>query len=75
MDVRIGVTYTAKELVVETDESADSVQSTLDAAFAGSSQLLVLTDNRGRRVAVPTDKVAYVEFGGDESNRKVGFGR
>jgi hypothetical protein len=35
--------------------------------------LLVLSDDKGRQVMVPADKVAYVELGESET-RKVGFG-
>ena len=36
--------------------------------------VLWLTDRKGRRVAVPVAKVAYVEVGAPASDRKVGFG-
>lgn len=76
MDVRIGVTYTGKELDVELGEDADgdAVQSDVDAALGGSSAVLWLTDKKGRRVGVPTDKIAYVEIGGPDSERRIGFG-
>ena len=34
-----------------------------------------LTDSKGRRVGIPTDKLAYVEISGPDADRKVGFGR
>jgi hypothetical protein len=36
--------------------------------------VLWLTDAKGRRVGVPTDKIAYIEVAGDAGERKVGFG-
>jgi Protein of unknown function (DUF3107) len=36
---------------------------------------LWLTDSKGRKVGIPTDKLAYVEVAGDSADRKVGFGR
>ena len=75
MEVRIGVTYTAKELVLEIDGSADEVQAVIDAPFSAGTSILWLTDSKGRRIAVPTDKVAYVELGSDDGSRRVGFGR
>jgi hypothetical protein len=74
MDVKIGVVYTAKELVVDTDQSVDDVVAAVEAAVAQKTTMLWLVDRRGRRVGVPADKLAYVEFGEDEG-RKVGFGR
>jgi hypothetical protein len=73
MDVKIGVVYTAKELIVDVDGEADEVRSTVESALAGGDAVLWLVDRRGRRVGVPADKLAYVEFGGEET-RRVGFG-
>jgi uncharacterized protein YqkB len=75
MDVRIGVVYTSKELIVELDSAADEVRATIDSALAEKAPLVWLTDAKGRRVGVPTDKIAYVEIGSDDSAHKVGFGR
>jgi hypothetical protein len=75
MDVKIGVIYTTKELVVELDGGADEVRATIDAALANAEPLVWLTDAKGRRVGVPTDKIAYVEIGSDDAAHKVGFGR
>lgn len=76
MDVRIGVTYTGKELEVEMpdDTDRDALSAAVDAAISGQSPTLWLTDRKGRTVGVPADKVAYVEIGRARSDRKVGFG-
>lgn len=75
MDVRIGVTYSPKELEVELDDDADpaKLKGEIDAALEGSGALW-LTDRRGRQVAVPVDKVAYVEIGSPEDSHRIGFG-
>ena len=75
MEVKIGVVYTTKELLVELDGGADEVRSTIDGALANAEPLVWLTDSKGRRVGVPTDKIAYVEIGSEDESRKVGFGR
>jgi hypothetical protein len=75
MDVKIGVIYTSKELLVELDGGADEVRAAIDSALANSEALVWLTDSKGRRVGVPTDKIAYVEIGSEDEARKVGFGR
>jgi hypothetical protein len=75
MDVKIGVIYTSKELLVELENGADEVRATIDAALANGEPLVWLTDAKGRRVGVPTDKIAYVEIGSEDEARKVGFGR
>lgn len=76
MDVRIGVTYTGKELDIELadDADGDAVQADVDAALGGSAPMLWLTDKKGKRVGVPSDKIAYVEIGGPEGERRIGFG-
>ena len=76
MDVRIGVTYTGKELEVELpdDSDRDAIAKQIEAAVAGDSPVLWLTDRRGKTVGVPSEKIAYVELGRAASDRKVGFG-
>ncbi len=77
MDVRIGVTYSPKELTVELDNNADlaKLKKEIDAALDVTSKpaVLWLTDRRGRQIGVPTDKVAYVEIGSPEADRRIGF--
>jgi hypothetical protein len=74
MEVRIGVVYTTRELTIETDESVDVVSQAIESALGGAAPLFWLTDVKGRRVGVPTDKIAYVEVAADAGGRKVGFG-
>ena len=74
MEVRIGVVYTAREMTVETDDPVDTVTSAIDNAFSAGDALLWLADAKGRRVGIPTDKLAYVEIAGPDADRKVGFG-
>jgi hypothetical protein len=74
MEVRIGVVYTARELTIETDETAEQVSAAVETALKNGNSLLWLTDSKGRRVGVPTDKIAFVEVAADAGGRKVGFG-
>lgn len=75
MDVRIGVTYTGKELDIDLgdDAVAEDVQADVEAAVTGDGHMLWLTDKRGRRLGVPTDKIAYVEIGSPDADRRIGF--
>ena len=73
MEVKIGVQHANRELVLESEQSPDEVQEAVAAALSGKSNLLQLTDDKGRRVIVPADRLAYVEIG-EVSIRKVGFG-
>ena len=74
MEVRIGVVYTARELTIETDDSVDAVASAVENAIGDGGGVLWLTDTKGKRIGVPTDKIAFVEIAADAGGRKVGFG-
>lgn len=71
MEVKIGIQQAPRELVVEVDDDADSVEKTVSEAVA-SQGLVSLTDTKGRRVLVPVAGLAYVEIGGGVSGQ-VGF--
>ena len=73
MEIKIGVQHAARELSLESELSAEEVENTVSAALTGKTSLLVLTDEKGRKVIVPTDRLAYVEIG-EPSSRRVGFG-
>lgn len=73
MEVKVGVKGVARELVVETDLSADDVTELVRSCAADASGLFDLVDSRGRRVLVPSEKLAYVEIG-EQEVRRVGFG-
>jgi len=75
LDVRIGVTYTPKEIEVELSDDTDRDQliSTIEEAISAEGKVLWLTDRRGRRVGVPSSKLAYIEIGAGEGDRRVGF--
>jgi hypothetical protein len=76
VDVRIGVTYSPKELDLELEDGTEAagVRSQVEAALAGGeSTVLWLTDKRGRQVGVPVAKIAYVEIGADKASRSIGF--
>jgi hypothetical protein len=76
VDVRIGVTYTPKEIEVELGDDAvyDQLRKDIEAALREDGGVLWLTDKRGRTVAIPSAKVAYVEIGSPTDERRVGFG-
>lgn len=76
MEVRIGVQSVPRELIVETDESAEDVERNLSAALngdGGGGSVFALAVSKGGKILVPADKIAYVEICGPEA-RRVGFG-
>ena len=76
MDVRIGIVQSIKELDVELpdDVDRDKVLADIEEALTKEGSMLWLTDRKGRRVGVPSGKVAYIEVDGPTSDRRVGFG-
>ncbi|HEX6498121.1 MAG TPA: DUF3107 domain-containing protein [Micromonosporaceae bacterium] len=72
MEVKIGVQFAPRELVLESAQTPAEVERTVTDAISGDSGVLMLLDDRGRRVIVPVDKLAYVEIA-EASPRPVGF--
>jgi hypothetical protein len=72
VEVKIGVQNANRELVLDSPESSNAVEKAVAAALSGDEKVLVLADSKGRKVLVPTDKLAYVEIGSPSSGQ-VGF--
>lgn len=72
MEVKVGVADTARELVLNSDQSPDEIESLVASALKDSAGTLSLVDDKGRRFVVPSARVAYVEIGTADS-RRVGF--
>ncbi len=73
MEIKIGVQHAARELSLESELSAEEVEKAISAALTGKSGLLVLADDKGRKVMIPAERLAYVEIG-EPTARRVGFG-
>jgi hypothetical protein len=75
MEVRIGIHSVPRELTVETDTPAEEIERNLSAALESGQPgaLFTLEVQKGGKVIVPADKLAYIEFSGDQA-RRVGFG-
>ena len=75
MDVRIGVTQAPREISLEVEDSGrDDLKARVEAALSGVTDVLWVTDKRGRDVGVPAATIAYVEVGSAEGERRIGFG-
>jgi hypothetical protein len=72
VEVKIGVQNASRELVIDSSESSEDVEATVAKALSADEHVLVLRDTKGRKVIVPTDKLAYVEIG-SPSVGQVGF--
>jgi hypothetical protein len=76
VEVKIGVTDIARELVFTSTQTPDEVEELVTTAVGKGTEdsgVLSLTDEKGRRFLVQTAKIAYVEIGAADS-RRVGFG-
>jgi hypothetical protein len=71
VEVKIGVQFAPRELVLESAQSPAEVEKIVAEAIAAEG-ILTLVDDRGRRIIVPVDKLAYVEIA-DVPQRAVGF--
>ena len=72
MEVKIGVQFAPRELVLESAQSPEDVEQVVIAALDSQTKILILEDEKGRRVLVPVEKLAYVEIA-EQLSRTVGF--
>ena len=69
MQVTIGIKHASRELSLETSDSQEKV---LAAVADAETKAVILSDDKGRKVYVPTSAIAYVVLGESEP-RRVGF--
>jgi len=76
MDLRIGVTQSPREVALELADDTDreALRAQVEAALTGAIDVLWVTDKKHRQVAVAAAKIAYVEIGTSDGERKIGFG-
>ncbi|GAA4417054.1 DUF3107 domain-containing protein [Georgenia halophila] len=72
MEITIGVKHVNRELTLDSDQSTDEIQAAVDKAISDGTSL-VLGDDKGRQVVVPSSSLAYVELDAKEQ-RRVGIG-
>ena len=71
MEVKIGVQHAPRELALESAQTPAEVEQMVTEALAKDT-VLTLTDEKGRKVIVPTAKLAYVEIA-ESTTRPFGF--
>ncbi|MDO5077270.1 DUF3107 domain-containing protein [Corynebacterium sp.] len=72
MDVKIGFSDSAREILVVSNQTQDEVLALVKAALADESGVLQLSDDKGRQYVVRNSRIAYVEVGTNKA-RQVGF--
>lgn len=73
MEIRIGILHAPREIVIESSETAEAIQTAVEAAIAAQATLQ-LNDEKGRVVLVPIANLGYIDIAAVES-RRVGFGK
>jgi hypothetical protein len=63
VEVKIGVQHVNRELTLDTNQEGDEIEAAVAKALSEGEGLLSLTDVKGRRIVVPTAKIAYIEMG------------
>lgn len=77
MDIRIGITQAPREIAIEVDDDTkarETLKKSVDAALKGETTTLWITDKKGKDIAIPSAKIAYVEIGSTDAERRIGFG-
>ena len=73
MEVKVGISDSPRELVISSTQTPSEVEELVSAALGGDSNVLSLSDEKGRRFVINTARIAYVEIGVADS-RRGGFG-
>ncbi|MDO4412077.1 DUF3107 domain-containing protein [Cutibacterium sp.] len=73
MEIKIGITNTAREVSIDAQESAQAIEQQLRDSIREPDAVLTLTDAKGRKVLVPARGIAYLDLG-QPNSRQVGFG-
>jgi hypothetical protein len=71
MEVRIGVQNTTREIIFETNATSDEITKEIESAVKNKT-MLSLVDDKGKKILVPGEHLAFVEIGASEQ-RRVGF--
>jgi hypothetical protein len=72
VEVKIGVLHTSREIVLESAQTPEEVEAAVADAVKSVDGSLALTDEKGRKVIIPGNLVAYVEIA-QADVRRVGF--
>ena len=70
MEITIGMKHVARELIFDVDED---ITDKVTKALSGEDKVLDITDDKGNRILLASEALAYVQVG-SEQQRFVGFG-
>jgi len=72
VEVKIGISDSPRELVINSAQTAAEVEQLVSDALSGAAGVVSLTDEKGRKFLIQAAKLAYVEIGSTAAGR-VGF--
>lgn len=72
MEIRIGITNSARELSFETDQPVAELEKLVASQLADDDGVVRLEDSKGHVYLIPVKSFGYIEFA-NEPVRKVGF--
>ncbi len=75
MDVRIGISESNQiiEVDMEDDTDRDGLKKRVADAI-GAESMLWVSDKKGKEIGVPGSRIAFVDIGTAETDRRIGFG-
>jgi hypothetical protein len=73
LEIRIGVTESQKEITLQVDDKPEDLSKRIDSSLGDGAPMIWFDDQKGKRVGVPTQKLAYIEIDADVPPRSVGF--
>jgi len=74
IEVKIGVIQHPHEIDIEMEGTAEELIAQIEEAVAGEKPMVWLTDSKGNRSGVLSEKIAFVEVRGVDDVKRVGFG-
>ena len=76
MNVRIGIAQSSQviEITMAEDVDRDAIRKQVDKIVGTDDGVLWLTDRKGKELAVPAERISFVELGPAESTQRIGFG-
>jgi hypothetical protein len=72
VEVKIGVLHTPREITLESTQTPAEVEELVATALKSVDGQLSLSDERGRKVIIPANLIAYIEIA-QADMRRVGF--
>ncbi len=75
MDLRIGIAESPQVVEIELDDDVDrdEVKSQVESSLK-DSEVLNVVDRKGRDWLIPSSRIAFVEIGTSDAERRIGFG-